>query len=92
MSFFKDKELVNKLNSINFNEFTYIEKIPSELHLEKLSDTSLAVNRVLNLYYKRVLSENTNISMINKIISSGIWILAKIMKFWLLIGQMILEK
>lgn len=41
MSFFKDKELVNKLNSINFNEFTYIEKIPSELHLEKLSDTSV---------------------------------------------------
>ena len=39
MSFFKDKELVNKLNSINFNEFTYIERIPSELHLEKLSDT-----------------------------------------------------
>lgn len=61
MSFFKDKELVNKLNRINFNEFTYIEKIPSELHLEKLSGTSLAVNRVLNLYYKRVLSENTNI-------------------------------
>lgn len=73
MSFFKDKELVNKLNSINFNEFTYIERIPSELHLEKLSDTSLAVNRVLNLYYKRVLSENNNISMINKIISSGLW-------------------
>ena len=73
MAFFEDKKLINELNSIEFNEFTDIEKIPYELDVDKSSGITSAINRVLELYHRRILSENKNIGMINKLISSGLW-------------------
>lgn len=73
MTFFEDKKLINELNNIDFNEFTDIEKIPNQLNSEKYSNIGSAINRIINLYYRRILSENTNIGMINHIISSGLW-------------------
>lgn len=73
MAFLEDRKIINDLNSINFNEFTDISKIPRQLNTEKSTGISSAINRILDLYYNRILSENTNIGMINHIISSGLW-------------------
>lgn len=73
MIYFEAKQLINSLKAIDFNEFTDINEIPHQLDVKTSSDIGVALNRILDLYYKRVVCENNNIRMINKIISSGLW-------------------
>lgn len=73
MKLFSDKQIINFLKQVEFDQFTDIHEIPSELELASSSALSEELNRVLKLYYNRILWESNNVNLVNQTISSGLW-------------------
>lgn len=70
---FGNKETVDALRQISFDVFTDLEEIPSSLDLPNSNEMQSQLNRVLELYYNRILWENRNVHLVNETISSGLW-------------------
>lgn len=68
-----NKKTVDALRQISFDVFTEAEKIPSSLNLPDSSNLQTQLNRVLELYYNRILWESNNVHLVNETISSGLW-------------------
>ena len=70
---FGNKELVDALRNISFDAFTNPQEIPSSLELPGSNEIQRQLNRVIGLYYDRILWENHNVHLVNETISSGLW-------------------
>lgn len=73
MELFSVKKIINILKQIEFDQFSDIEKIPSMLDLPYSSALSEELNRIIELYYNRILWESNNVHLVNQTISSGLW-------------------
>ncbi|HIS79598.1 MAG TPA: PAS domain-containing protein [Candidatus Caccousia stercoris] len=73
MLLFGDKQIVDALREISFDVFTDPQEIPSGLNLPASSAMQNQMNRVLGLYYNRILWESNNVHLVNETISSGLW-------------------
>lgn len=67
------KQLLQELTEIEFNQFTATQEIPASLKSNINSKLGTEINRVLNLYHDRIIWENSNVHLINQVISSGLW-------------------
>lgn len=70
---FGNKETVDALRQISFDVFTDPQEIPSGLDLPDSNEIQRQLNRVLELYYNRILWESNNVRLVNETISSGLW-------------------
>lgn len=70
---FGNKETVDALRQISFDEFTDPQEIPASLDLPDSNEIQRQLNRVLKLYYNRILWESNNVRLVNETISSGLW-------------------
>lgn len=70
---FYTNQLIQALNQIDFNEFTNIGDIPSQLSFSGPEKLQEALNRLLELYHTRIVRESNNVRLINQTISSGLW-------------------
>lgn len=70
---FGNKETVDALRQISFDVFTEPQDIPSSLDLPQSNDMQRQLNRVLEMYYNRILWESNNVRLVNETISSGLW-------------------
>lgn len=70
---FYTNQLIQALNQIEFNEFTNIGDIPSQLSFSGPEKLQEALNRLLELYHTRIVRESNNVRLINQTISSGLW-------------------
>ena len=70
---FGKKEIADALRGISFNAYTDVEEIPSHLDLSDSTELQRQLNRVIGLYYERILWENRNVHLVNETISSGLW-------------------
>lgn len=68
-----NKQLVDTLRQISFDQFTDLQEIPSALNLPGSGGINGELNRVLGLYYNRILWESNNVHLVNQTISSGLW-------------------
>lgn len=67
------EDFVNFLRQVDFDEFTDVRQIPSHLPDACSSKTAAEINRLMEMYYRRILWESNNVSLINQTISSGLW-------------------
>lgn len=70
---FHHKQTIDVLQQISFNQFTDVQDIPSGLDMPSPSGIDKELDRVLGLYYKRILWESNNVHLVNQTISSGLW-------------------
>lgn len=70
---FGNKQTVDALQKISFDVFTDLQDIPSSLNLPHSNGIQSQLNRVLGLYYNRILWESNNVHLVNQTISSGLW-------------------
>lgn len=73
MAFFRNKQTLDILQQISFDQFTDIQEIPSGLDMPSPSHMDKELDRVLGLYFKRILWESNNVHLVNQTISSGLW-------------------
>lgn len=73
MELFSVKQIINILKQVEFDQFSDIQGIPSALDLPSASVLSKELNRVIGLYYNRMLWESNNVNLVNQTISSGLW-------------------
>lgn len=70
---FARREIVKTLQELDFDEFTDVHQIPSHLPNAGSSQMEQEINRLMEMYYRRILWESNNVSLINQTISSGLW-------------------
>ncbi len=70
---FGNKQTIDALRQISFDQFTDLQDIPSHLQLPGTGGINEALNRVLEMYYNRILWESNNVHLVNQTISSGLW-------------------
>lgn len=73
MVLFSEKSIINRLKQINFDQFTDLQEIPSAFEQSSSSALCKELNRILKLYYDRILWESNNVHLVNQTISSGLW-------------------
>lgn len=73
MFFSGNKQITDALRQISFDYFTDAEDIPDNLKVSDENDLVKELNRVLGLYYSRILWECNNVYLVNQTISSGLW-------------------
>ncbi len=73
MALFRNKQTLDILQQISFDQFTDIQEIPSGLDMPSPSHMDKELDRVLGLYFKRILWESNNVHLVNQTISSGLW-------------------
>ena len=73
MALFRNKQTLDILQQISFDQFTDIQEIPSGLDIPSPSQMDKELDRVLGLYFKRILWESNNVHLVNQTISSGLW-------------------
>ena len=73
MALFRNKQTLDILQQISFDQFTDIQEIPSGLDMPSPSQMDKELDRVLGLYFKRILWESNNVHLVNQTISSGLW-------------------
>lgn len=73
MFFSGNKQVTDALRQISFNQFTDAKEIPLSLKLSDSNGLVKELNRVLELYYNRILWESNNVHLVNQTISSGLW-------------------
>lgn len=72
ISFYK-KQAIEALSQIDFDQFTDVQNIPSSLTLPSSHALERELNRVLALYYNRIVWESNSVHLVNQTISSGLW-------------------
>lgn len=70
---FGNKQIADALQKISFDVFTEPKNIPSSLNLPNSNSMQSQLNRVLELYYNRIVWESNNVHLVNETISSGLW-------------------
>ena len=73
MALFRNKQTLDILQQISFDQFTDIQEIPSGLDMPSPSQMDKELDRVLGLYFRRILWESNNVHLVNQTISSGLW-------------------
>ena len=73
MALFRNKQTLDILQQISFDQFTDIQEIPSGLDMPSPSHMDKELDRVLGLYFRRILWESNNVHLVNQTISSGLW-------------------
>ena len=73
MALFRNKQTLDILQQISFDQFTDIQEIPSGLDIPSPSHMDKELDRVLGLYFRRILWESNNVHLVNQTISSGLW-------------------
>ena len=73
MALFRNKQTLDILQQISFDQFTDIQEIPSGLDIPSPSQMDKELDRVLGLYFRRILWESNNVHLVNQTISSGLW-------------------
>ena len=73
MFFSGDRQMIDALRQISFDNFTDVQDIPANLRLPNSHAVDQELNRVLELYYSRILWESNNVHLVNQTISSGLW-------------------
>lgn len=73
MGVFSKKQIINILKEIDFNQFTELKNIPEEIDFTSSSELTEELNRVIELYYNRIVWESNNVQFVNRTISSGLW-------------------
>lgn len=73
MFFSGNKQVIDSLQQISFDNFTDAQDIPVSLNLSDSNSLVSELNRVLELYYSRILWECNNVHLVNQTISSGLW-------------------
>ena len=73
MVLFSEESIINRLKQINFDQFTDLQEIPSAFEQSSASALCKELNRILKLYYDRILWESNNVHLVNQTISSGLW-------------------
>lgn len=54
MGVFSKKQIINILKEIDFNQFTELKNIPEEIDFTSSSELTEELNRVIELYYNRI--------------------------------------
>lgn len=70
---FRKKQTLGILEQISFDQFTDLREIPSGLDMPSPSGIYKELDRVLGLYYNRIVWESNNVHLVNQTISSGLW-------------------
>ena len=73
MAFFSERQIISALQQVEFDRFTEMQDIPSELALSSPSALGRELNRVLKLYYNQIVWEKNNTHLVNQTIASGLW-------------------
>ena len=73
MALFRNKQTLDILQQISFDQFTDIQEIPSGLDIPSPSHMDKELDRVLGLYFRRILWESNNVHLVNQTISSSLW-------------------
>ena len=73
MGVFSKKQIINIIKEIDFNQFTELKNIPEEIDFTSSSELTEELNRVIELYYNRIVWESNNVQLVNRTISSGLW-------------------
>lgn len=73
MGVFSKKQIINILKEIDFNQFTELKNIPEKIDFTSSSELTEELNRVIELYYNRIVWESNNVQLVNRTISSGLW-------------------
>ena len=72
MFFSGNRQVIDSLQQISFDNFTDAQDIPVSLNLSDSNSLVSELNRVLELYYSRILWECNNVHLVNQTISSGL--------------------
>lgn len=73
MFFSRMKQAADSLSKLSFNRFTDVQEIPSSIEFPHADALQEEINRVIALYYDRILWESNNVHLVNQTISSGLW-------------------